>query len=486
MSGHLPPACVDTDGVLVALAYGEESDVPPEARAHLAGCDRCRAALAKLEETRAVMGALPLEEPSAALDDRILAALDAQLAGASLEPFVRLEPAEAPEAAPAPRSSPPSLRALPGSAPPARADAGPAVRATSRRRSWLPAFAAAASVAVVGGGTWLLTDQAAFDAHAPAPSLAKESASSPAAPPALEEIRPPEPVATRSPEPAARAAPPRPSVMGASNEPPARDVAKRLRAFQQLERGAAEKKAVAKLDAPAALHDELAGLGGGGDDRAGLASASREEQPRRAASAPTFGDLEERRQRPDPAPAPESPAAASAAPAVPPPSAPPVTVRPDAKAERVASKDSRPASAPAALSAPPARAAEPEADSVSEAEAGARRGESDPDAEALASRLAAAERELAAGRAANALAGFRAVRAAVENVSGFGRLRDRAVDGELDALMALGRFDEAEQVALRAPAERSRAAGVERVRRARRSIDALEPPAAVAPAGTSR
>jgi len=79
MSPETPPSCVAADAFLVELAYGETSAVPAEARGHIAACPRCAAALGALRRTRAVMGALPLEEPSPAVDARILAALDAQM-----------------------------------------------------------------------------------------------------------------------------------------------------------------------------------------------------------------------------------------------------------------------------------------------------------------------------------------------------------------------------------------------------------------------
>jgi hypothetical protein len=184
-STALPPSCVETDGHLVELAYGEESAVPASAREHLASCDRCQGELKALTGVRTLAGALPMEEPSAALDAHVLAALDAHLAQEPVDSFLRL-----PEPVPEGRPRLTIVAGTPAQEPAIRPEAK---RVPPRRRWGWGSLAAAAAFAVVAGGTWLVQsegnqskvlDRPAATAATPSPVKAAPAAPAPAEAPA--------------------------------------------------------------------------------------------------------------------------------------------------------------------------------------------------------------------------------------------------------------------------------------------------------------
>ena len=114
--------------------------------AHLPGCERCSTTVAETSEIMAAMATdLPQAEPSAALRDRIRAAVEQteQLPAAIPEPATPIEPATAPVRPPVP-----PVRAV---AP----EPSPAGGSPSRWRRALPlGLVAAAVAAILGLGLW--------------------------------------------------------------------------------------------------------------------------------------------------------------------------------------------------------------------------------------------------------------------------------------------------------------------------------------------
>jgi len=164
---QLPAACAACDEHLISLAFEEHASVPPECVTHAKTCPRCAAELAALKDTRG-LAALPMDEPSEAMDTRILAALDEHLASA---------PAQ---------SRTPGLTVLPGGASSPKDASAPIAR-----RAWRGPIAAAASVAVIAGGVLMLSEgtrlarrgvpaaQLAAQTLAPAPVKAPDDAARP-------------------------------------------------------------------------------------------------------------------------------------------------------------------------------------------------------------------------------------------------------------------------------------------------------------------
>jgi hypothetical protein len=187
MSELLPPACVEPDRFLVELAFEETSNVPEAVLAHVAGCDRCTRVLRELKEARS-LSALPLESPSAAMDENIFAALDAHLAGDKVDRFIHQpEPERALGAERLVRhlSVPPRLRGTEAPAP-AVADVRPARPARSRRR-WMGGLLAAASVALAAGGAIYLNENGTHSLTAPPADTESAAAEADKAPPAKPE-----------------------------------------------------------------------------------------------------------------------------------------------------------------------------------------------------------------------------------------------------------------------------------------------------------
>jgi len=148
-------ASEDLDRWLVELAYGESSLVPDDVRATIAADPELSRQLAELVEARS-LATLPLDEPSAEMDARILAAADAFLAGeleteapdaraGTLPAPIDLSAArEARRAAQSPAANAPAPSSATGSS-----DAAP----TPAWTRWLRPVALAASFAIVVGGS---------------------------------------------------------------------------------------------------------------------------------------------------------------------------------------------------------------------------------------------------------------------------------------------------------------------------------------------
>ncbi len=448
MSEKVPQPCAETDALLTGIACGE-LEAPPVARAHLEACARCRTELDALARTARLAGVLSLEEPSAQLDGRILAAADAYLA-----------------------------RTGPGVT---RARARP-----TRTRRWASSFTALAGLAAVAAVTLVLVR------HEGTPAIHRTASSPAAVPPASTAAAPTKgislpagvsPTATTMPQPPAAKA--EAAGRGGSQATPVEEV--------QVEKHSA--RVVTAEKAKSERVDLLA--------ERKLAEASQKKRRSRRTSHRLVAPV------PPPStlasgPKPEARAAKPSPPA-PPRAAPPAvldetaagggrgppasnaalggTAAPMATAAPVAQQ-----SAPAAYaqdgvtaSAPPAAApmAAPAPVAASEA-VGALSFESRaaPRAPAVGeqerSRMAIAQKLLDEGSYPAALEAFRVL---VANAALASADRERALVGEVDALLALRRFDEAEGVA-RELVDRfpSRADVLARVRAER--ARAMAPPAA--------
>lgn len=173
MTHELPMACADSDLHLVALAYGETTDVPADVQAHVDSCERCRGELDAIAQTRAFAQQLPFDEPSEEMDARILAAADDFLAGREIG-ATPIDEIEAHDEAPAAKVVPLFDAPRPAAAAPARTierESAPPIPFAPPKRSprrWIGPFAAAAVLGLVIGGTTLLKDSQELATYAPA------------------------------------------------------------------------------------------------------------------------------------------------------------------------------------------------------------------------------------------------------------------------------------------------------------------------------
>ena len=483
MSELLPPDCAGPDRYLVDLVFDETTSVPEAVREHVDGCVRCLEALAELRHVRDRMGALPLEEPSEAMDDRIFAALDTQLAGGDVGGFVKLPDPEFALGAKRltallsqtpsvgnPRAPAESPRRSGTASPWAGSNPEPS-RARPGRRRWPAAFAAAASVVVVAGGALYLSKESgqspmmAVSASREEPADGEKdnakSAASPASPMAAPKGDADRTAADKRKESTKDASRDLGGdskglgAFGATRAGPAPVEAKPSRKAVSAQLAETSEKQRVVANGLQALDGEGAGAGraasgGFGQQASSATHASKKAAKEERSAGAVVDDLDAVADAPSGGARPEQSRAANASPAptvavTPPPPPAPVATAP---AARMAEKSDQ-AEEPAAWSAP-----------MSQARAAARRGDN---------RAAAAEFALVI---ANADAPPAIVREALE--------------GRVQALMALNRLDEA-QAAADVLAKRfpTVTAAQERVRRAKAMAAQPAPakaPAAAAPA----